>query len=103
MADFATWILLGLGSFVALSGALGALRFPDFYSRLHPAGTSDTLAQFLIMAGLLFQAEHAIDAVKLVLISVLLFITTPTSTHAISQAAHLDGLRPWRREEEARG
>jgi multisubunit Na+/H+ antiporter MnhG subunit len=34
---------------------------------------------------------------------VLLFVTTPTATHAISQAAHLEGLRPWTRKEESDG
>ena len=53
MSDLATWVLLSLGGFVALTSAIGVLRFPDFYSRLHPAGTGDTLAQFLIMFGLL--------------------------------------------------
>ena len=38
-------ILLLLGAFVAFSGALGVLRMPDFYSRLHPAGTTDTAGQ----------------------------------------------------------
>ncbi len=99
MADAITWLLLPLGGFIALTGAVGVLRFPDFYSRLHPAGTGDTLAQFLIMIGLLPQADLQ-SAAKLVMISVLLFITTPTATHAISQAAHLDGLEPWRREEK---
>ncbi len=101
MGDVISWILLSLGGFVSLSGALGVLRFPDFYSRLHPAGASDTLAQLLIMLGLIPQLSgNWVDAAKLLFISLLLFVTTPTSTHAISQAARLDGLTPWRKEEK---
>ena len=103
MGEIATWVLLSLGGFVALTGAIGVLRFPDFYSRLHPAGTSDTLAQFLIMVGLIPQVPDVQSAAKLVLISILLFITAPTATHAISQAAHLEGLLPWTRKEKAGG
>jgi multicomponent Na+:H+ antiporter subunit G len=97
-----TWVLLSLGGFVALTGAVGVLRFPDFYSRLHPAGTADSLAQLLIMIGLVPQVADLQTAAKLVMISILLFITTPTATHAISQAAYLDGLEPWLGDEGLR-
>lgn len=103
MGDVITWILLGLGGFVALTGAIGVLRFPDFYSRLHPAGVSDTLAQFLVMLGLIPHAPDTQTAIKLVVISILLFITAPTATHAISQAAHFDGLEPSNGKERTHG
>ena len=38
-------LFLGAGCFFALTGAVGLLRMPDFYSRLHAAGKADTLAQ----------------------------------------------------------
>ena len=103
MSEIISWILLPLGGFIALTAAIGVLRFPDFYSRLHPAGTGDTLAQFLIMFGCLPMVTAWEDAAKLVMITLLLFVTTPTSTHAISQAAHLEGLLPWTRKEKAGG
>ena len=96
MGEIATWILLVLGSFVAVTGAIGVLRFPDFYSRLHPAGTGDTLAQFLIMVGLLPQTDHPLNAAKLVLITILLFITTPTATQNQFRADSLEtSARVW--------
>lgn len=95
--------LLG-GAFFALTAGVGVLRMPDFYSRAHPAGKSDTLAQTLIMVGLLLQALKYDDlgwsvALKLILIGVFLFITAPTAVHAITRAAHVDGLKIWTREE----
>ena len=92
--------LLLLGGFVAFSGALGVLRMPDFYSRLHPAGTADTMAQLLVLSGLVLRnlettEESLVVVGKLIAISVLLMVTTPTATHAISRAAHLSGLAPW--------
>ena len=94
--------LLLLGGFVAFSGALGVLRMPDFYSRLHPAGTADTLAQLLVIGGLVLRhldstGDSLLVVGKLIAISVLLMVTTPTATHAISRAAHLSGLAPWTR------
>jgi multicomponent Na+:H+ antiporter subunit G len=91
------------GAFFALTAGVGILRMPDFYSRAHPAGKSDTLAQTLVMIGLLFQALQYEDlgfgaAIKLVLISVFLFITAPTAVHAITRAAHVDGLQIWTKD-----
>lgn len=90
------------GCFVALTSALGILRMPDFYSRLHPAGKSDTLAQMLVMTGLMVQAGLSPVSFKLLLIVLFLLVTTPTSAHALSRAAYMDGRRPWKRGEEPR-
>ncbi len=101
--DVVTTVFLFVGVFFALTGALGVLRMPDFYSRLHPAGKSDTLAQGLILVGLMFQADDPMVAVKLALLTGLLFVTAPTATHAISRAAELDGLEPWTHEDPEEG
>lgn len=88
-------IFLGAGCFFALTGAVGTLRMPDFYTRLHPAGKTDTLAQALIIVGLAMQCDDPILIGKLLLLSGLLFVTAPTATHAVAKAAYLDGLRPY--------
>lgn len=102
--DTITIVLLAIGSFFALTGAVGLLRMPDFFSRLHPAGKSDSMAQLCFLMGLLAQTLHGLlagdwtgapDAAKLLFISLFLFLTTPVSTHAITQAAHVVGLEPW--------
>lgn len=103
MSEVISWIFLPLGGFIALTAAIGVLRFPDFYSRLHPAGTGDTLAQFLILFGLLPMIGVWTDGMKILMITLLMFVTTPTATHAISQAAHLEGLIPWKRKEQSGG
>jgi multicomponent Na+:H+ antiporter subunit G len=102
--DAASASLLAAGCFVAITSAVGMLRMPDFFSRIHPAGKADTLAQLCIFAALFLQAAFGEDrnlhvGIKLLLISGFLFLTTPSSTHAIAQAAHKDGLEPWRRPE----
>ncbi len=99
--DVITTICLALGCFFSLTGAVGLLRMPDFFTRIHPAGKSDTLAQFLIMIGLLFQASDAISCAKLVMITGLIFLTSPVAVHAITQAAHLAGVKPWHKEESS--
>ena len=89
-------VLLAAGAFFAVTGAVGLVRMPDFWTRVHPAGKADTLAQTLILAGLLihpnrFPGEWN-DPLKLILITVLLYITAPTATHAVARAAHVAGL-----------
>lgn len=91
------------GAFFALTAGVGILRMPDFYSRAHPAGKSDTLAQALIFIGLAFQALQDEDlgpmaGAKLLVTCVFLFITAPTAVHAITRAAHVDGLKVWTKD-----
>ncbi len=92
--DITSWVLLMAGAFLVLTGALGLVRMPDFYTRMHPAGITDTLGAGLILLGLMLQAGFGLVAVKLFLIGAFLFFTSPTSTHAIANAALVTGLRP---------
>jgi len=96
--EIVTAVLLGIGCLFSLTGSVGLLRFPDFYSRLHAAGKTDSLAQALIFGGLLFVSPDWNVSARLVIIAVLLLYTAPTATHAITKAARLDGLKPWTRE-----
>lgn len=93
---------LTLGCFFAVTGGIGMLRMPDFYTRMHPAGKSDTAAQTLIFVGLMIQAGLSLVSVKLLLIMLFLFITAPTATHAVAKAAYLSKLKPWRLGEPRR-
>ena len=95
--DVLSWALLAGGSFFILTGSIGLLRMPDFFSRTHPAGLIDTLGATLIIGGLILQSGFTQVTIKLVLILILLFLTSPTATHALAQAALASGLKPWRR------
>lgn len=97
LVDAASWVLLLAGSGFSIAAGIGILRFPDFYSRLHAAGVSDTMGAWLILIGLILQAGLTHTAIKLVLIVVFLFFTSPTATHALARAALAANLRPWTR------
>ena len=86
--------LLAAGSIFVLIGAFGLIMLPDFYTRLHAAGITDTLGAELILLGLMFQAGLSLVTVKLILISLFLFFTSPTATHAVANAARVMGLKP---------
>lgn len=85
-------IAIGLG--FVLAGAIGVLRLPDFFTRLHAAGVTDTLGAELILFGLAVQAGFTLLAAKLVLVGVFLFLTSPVAAHAIAHAAHASGQKP---------
>ena len=103
--DVITWVSIGAGSLFLLIGGIGILRFPDFYSRIHPAGITDTMGAWLVLAGLMFAAPNWMVVVKLVMLLLFLAITSPLAGHALAKAAYLRGLRPMlghdlRREDE---
>ena len=56
--------LLAAGSIFVLIGAFGLIRLPDFYTRLHAAGITDTLGAEVILLGLMFQAGFSLVTVK---------------------------------------
>ena len=93
--DILSWICLILGSILCMIGGLGLLRLPDFYSRMHGGGITDTLGASLILLGLMFQGGLTMVTVKLVMILVILLLTSPTSTHAVGKAALTSGLKPF--------
>lgn len=95
IVDLISVIFLMVGSFFVVGGAVGTMRFPDFYSRLHSAGVTDTLGAILILLGLMFLTGDILIIVKLLFIGLFLFITGPTATHAIANAALTAGLRPF--------
>ncbi len=100
-------LLLFVGLVFYAGGAVGILRFPDFYTRLHPAGKLDTAGLVTTMGALaLYTASPLtlasfITAFKIILIVVFVFITSPTATHAIIDAGVRAGLTPWTKNTEA--
>jgi multicomponent Na+:H+ antiporter subunit G len=93
--DLSSWALLLAGSLFVMTGGVGILRLPDFYTRLHAAGITDTAGAGLIMLGLMLQAGFTLVLVKLALVLAFLFFTGPTSAHALARAAMSGGVRPW--------
>ncbi|MDP6604316.1 MAG: monovalent cation/H(+) antiporter subunit G [Rhodospirillales bacterium] len=94
IADVVSGFLLAAGAFLALVGAVGIIRLPDVFARMHGAGMIDTLGAGSILAGLMVQAGFTMTTVKLILIAIFLLFTTPTTTHALATAALKSGLKP---------
>ena len=94
MLDIVSWLFLLGGSFFCLTGAVGLLRFPEFFSRIHAASLTDTLGASLILIGLMFQAGWTMALPKLILILIFSLLAGTTASHAMAKAALKSGLRP---------
>lgn len=86
--------LLLVGAVLAVIGTIGVLRFPDFYTRLHAASITDTAAATLAIVGMVLLAPSFAVVFKLAVVWLFLFLTGPTSSHALANAAHTAGLQP---------
>lgn len=99
--NFAVTFLLICGLIFFTGGSIGIIRFPDFYSRLHPAGKLDTGGLVITMSAFaLFTLQSLslasfITSAKIMLIVVFVFITSPTAIHSIVDAGVRAGLKPW--------
>ncbi len=82
------------GSFLCITGGIGLIRMPDFFTRVHAAGVTETLATPLLLAGLMLQMDWSLDLVKVLMIMVLVLATNPTATHATAKAALHGGRKP---------
>lgn len=83
-----------LGGILSVIGAIGVLRFPDFYTRLHAASITDTGAVLAVLFGMALLSPHWLVLYKLLAVGIFLFLTGPTASHAIANAAHTAGLEP---------
>jgi multicomponent Na+:H+ antiporter subunit G len=92
--DIVSGALLLIGGAFGLIGGLGLMRLPDFYTRLHGAGMTDTLCAICIGTGLVLQAGISLLTLKLLLILMFLLFTAPTASHALARAAMIDGVEP---------
>lgn len=106
MINILATVLIATGILVLACGVIGILRLPDFYTRMHAAGKTDSLGAVLIVLGFaLYNGQSLAPAdllvsVKILFIAVFIFVASPTATHAIMQTAIALGVKPWSRKEE---
>ena len=92
---FVAGALVCAGVFFLLTGAIGLIRFPDFYTRMHAAGKCETLGSLLVLTGLACAEGLHLASLKLLVIALFIFVTSPTATHAIARAAHKNHVPFW--------
>jgi multicomponent Na+:H+ antiporter subunit G len=94
IVDILSGLCIGAGVIALLVGSLGLIRLPDLYSRTHAVGMMDTAGVGFIILGLIIHEGFTLVSVKLALVGIFLFFTSPIATHAVAQVAHRSGLKP---------
>ena len=89
-----------IGLIFFLGSAVGMVRFPDFYTRMHAAGKGDTLSTMLMLGGfgLVTMEDFSLGSwlllIKILAVILFIYLTTPTSSHALMRAAFEDDEMP---------
>jgi len=99
LLDILSAILLFTGAFFVFVGGFGVMRMPEFYTRMHAASLTDTGGAALILIGLMLQGGFTLIPLKLAAIFLFLFLTSPTASYALANAALLSGVKPACRNE----
>ena len=94
VAEILGWVFLVAGSVFVLIGGIGLIRLPDFYTRIHAAGITDTMGAWLILIGLIFASGWTLVTAKLFMLLFFLAATSPLASHALAKAAFIRGLEP---------
>ena len=94
LINLISWFLFIGGSAFLLIGAIGVIRLPDIFSRMHGAGIIDTMGVAMLLFGMIMQAGFTIISIKLLMIILFVTFTNPTATHALARAALDAGLKP---------
>ena len=92
--DVLVWALVLGGSVFVIIGGIGLLRLPDFYTRIHAAGITDTMGTWLILIGLILYEGFTLVTAKLVMLLFFMLATGPLASHALAKAAYYRGLDP---------
>ncbi len=93
--DLLAAVSLVLGGALTFLAALGVLRMPDVYIRMHASTKAGTLGVLLIALALVFVGADAGVVSKAVAVFAFVLLTAPIGAHLIARAAWRSGLEPW--------
>ncbi|HUP51773.1 MAG TPA: monovalent cation/H(+) antiporter subunit G [Longimicrobiales bacterium] len=98
--DALSWVAIVGGLFFMIVGTVGILRMPDVFTRLHPAGMTDTMGAGLLILGMCLQAGFGLVLVRLVFVYAFILFTSPIATHALARAALSAGVVPYTKSQD---
>lgn len=88
-------LLILVGTFFMLVAALGVVRFPDLFMRLHSSTKSATLGVGCVMIGAAIHFNDVGLATQALAIVIFLLLTAPVAAHLLGRAAYLSNVPLW--------
>lgn len=101
VVDIIACLLMAVGLVFLIGSLVGMLRLPDFYSRIHASGNSETLGTMLVFLGLALYNGFNTVSFKIILIFIFVFIGNPIGSHILSKSAYKTGHPVWTLKRQA--
>lgn len=98
-ANVIAQLLILFGCIFILAAALGLIRFPDFYTRLHATTKLVALGGLGIFGGAALAFAPLGAMPRVLIIAAFFFLTAPLSAYMIARSGYLRGLRPYQEEQ----
>jgi multicomponent Na+:H+ antiporter subunit G len=95
LQNYIAGILIVIGAFFVLTAAVGLLRLPDLYTRMHAASKTGTLGAGLMMVALAVFTDDLPIMTRAIAGVVFFMLTAPLASHLLAKAAYAAGLRLW--------
>ena len=92
-------LLMGSGLVFLIGSMVGMLRLPDYYSRVHASGNSETLGTLLVFLGLMVFNGFSNVSAKIFIIAVFVFLGNPIGSHILAKAAYKTGHPVWTKKQ----
>lgn len=86
MTTLAALFLFLFGAFFILVSAVGLIRFPDLFTRMHATTKATSFGLLLIILATALFFNTVVVWVKAILVIVFIYLTTPLATHSIAQS-----------------
>ena len=96
VADVIAGLCVLVGAFFILAAAVGMLRMPDVYTRMHAATKSGTLGSGLMLVGVAVDAGSSAVVLRALAALAFLLATAPIAAHLLGRAAYISGVPTWR-------
>jgi multicomponent Na+:H+ antiporter subunit G len=95
VAEIIAGLCVLVGAFFVLAAAVGVLRMPDVYTRMHAATKSGTLGSGLMLVGVAVVAGDSDVVLRALAALIFLIATAPIAAHLLGRAAYMSGVPTW--------
>lgn len=94
LLTYAAGVLLVIGAVFSVLAAVGLLRLPDLYTRMHAASKAGTVGSGLALVAIAVLSNDVPVILRALTGVLFLLLTAPVAAHLLARAAYSAGFRP---------